>query len=70
MASHFVIHIEKTVAEPPSAELLPDFADLDLVALSHESTHPMLAALAGDLLPRILSGEPAMALYEDGPYQL
>ncbi|MFJ5302437.1 YxD-tail cyclophane-containing RiPP peptide [Streptomyces sp. NPDC088350] len=49
---------------------LPDFADLDLKALSRQSSHPVLAAVAGGLLPRMLRGEPAMAFYEDGPYQL
>ncbi|MEW1641050.1 MULTISPECIES: YxD-tail cyclophane-containing RiPP peptide [unclassified Streptomyces] len=50
--------------------VLPDFADLDLRALSGQSSHPVLAAVAGGLLPRMLRGEPAMAFYEDGPYQL
>ncbi|MET7486559.1 YxD-tail cyclophane-containing RiPP peptide [Streptomyces sp. NPDC005538] len=49
---------------------LPDFADLDLSALSRQSSHPVLAAVASGLLPRMLRNEPAMAYYEDGPYQL
>lgn len=58
------------IAPPPPIDPLPDFTDLDLETVSHESTHPMLAAVAGDLLPRMVSGEVAMAFYEDGPYQL
>lgn len=53
----------------PGAEL-PDLTDLDLLALSRESSHPVLAAVATGLLPRKLRGGPAMAFYEDGPYQL
>ncbi|MER6180368.1 MULTISPECIES: YxD-tail cyclophane-containing RiPP peptide [Streptomyces] len=54
--------------EPGGA--LPDLTDLDLLALSRESSHPVLAAVATGLLPRKLRGGPAMAFYEDGPYQL
>lgn len=49
---------------------LPDLTDLDLLTLSHESSHPVLAAVAAGLLPRMQRGGPAMAFYEDGPYQL
>ncbi|MFF4116175.1 YxD-tail cyclophane-containing RiPP peptide [Streptomyces sp. NPDC001714] len=49
---------------------LPDFADLDLLALSRESSHPVLAAVATSLLPRLRCDRPAMAFYEDSPYQL
>jgi FXSXX-COOH protein len=49
---------------------LPDLTDLDLLALSRESSHPVLAAVAAGLLPRRERGGPAMAFYEDGPYQL
>lgn len=49
---------------------LPDFADLDLRALSRQSSHTVLAAVASALLPRMLPGAPAVAFYEDGPYQL
>lgn len=49
---------------------LPDFTDLDLPALSRESSHPVLAAVATGLLPRVRYGGPAMAFYEDSPYQL
>ncbi|MFF4269697.1 YxD-tail cyclophane-containing RiPP peptide [Streptomyces sp. NPDC001536] len=56
-------------AREPGAEL-PDLTDLDLLALSRESSHPVLAAVATGLLPRKLRGGPAMAFYEDGPYQL
>ncbi|MFG2777112.1 YxD-tail cyclophane-containing RiPP peptide [Streptomyces prunicolor] len=48
--------------------VLPDFADLDPMALSRQSSHPVLAAVATSLLPRMLRGEPAMAFYEDGPW--
>ncbi|MEU6371854.1 YxD-tail cyclophane-containing RiPP peptide [Streptomyces sp. NPDC046909] len=49
---------------------LPDLTDLDLLALSRESSHPVLAAVATGLLPRVRGGGPAVAFYEDGPYQL
>ncbi|MFF7447998.1 MULTISPECIES: YxD-tail cyclophane-containing RiPP peptide [unclassified Streptomyces] len=49
---------------------LPDLTDLDLAALSREASHPVLAAVATGLLPRKLRGGPAVAYYEDGPYQL
>ncbi|MGW0835264.1 YxD-tail cyclophane-containing RiPP peptide [Streptomyces prunicolor] len=47
---------------------MPDFADLDPMALSRQSSHPVLAAVATSLVPRMLRGEPAMAFYEDGPW--
>jgi hypothetical protein len=46
---------------------LPDLTDLDLRVLSRQSSHPVLAALASALLPRMLCPESAMAFYEDGP---
>ena len=59
-----------TTPGPPSTEPLPDLTDLDLLALSQGAPHQMLAAVATGLLPRKLRGGPAMAFYEDGPYQL
>ena len=53
-----------------AGERLPDFSDLDVLALSRQSGHPVLAAVAAGLLPRALSGRSPMAFYEDGPYQL
>ncbi|MHB9858271.1 YxD-tail cyclophane-containing RiPP peptide [Streptomyces sp. YIM S03343] len=50
--------------------MLPEFGDLNLLTLSRQSGHPVLAAVAAGLLPRTLSGRPPMAFYEDGPYQL
>jgi hypothetical protein len=49
---------------------LPDFGDLDLLALTGRPGHPVLAAVAAGLLPRAAGGRPPMAFYEDGPYQL
>lgn len=58
---------EREPGEREPGGALPDFADLDLKALSRQTAHPVLAAVAGGLLPRMLSDEPAMAFYEDGP---
>lgn len=49
---------------------LPDFTDLDLPALSRTASHPVLAAVATSLLPRMQCDTSAMAFYEDSPYQL
>ena len=57
-------------AGPEGHGTLPDFGDVDLLALSRQPGHPVLAAVAAGLLPRALSGRPPMAFYEDGPYQL
>lgn len=44
--------------------------DLDLETLARGAVHPVLAAVAVSLLPRARRSLPAMAFYEDGPYQL
>ncbi|MFD8306880.1 YxD-tail cyclophane-containing RiPP peptide [Streptomyces sp. NPDC059690] len=49
---------------------LPDFTDLDVLVLSRTASHPVLAAIATSLLPRMQSDTSAMAFYEDSPYQL
>lgn len=54
---------------PATGTDLPSLEDLDVEVLAG-AMHPVLAAVAVSLLPRALRGGPAMAFYEDGPYQL
>ncbi|MEV7378713.1 YxD-tail cyclophane-containing RiPP peptide [Streptomyces lydicus] len=57
-------------AAAPSAELLPDFAGVDVRLLAARTDHAVLGEVATLLLRNWPTGDEAVAYYEDGPGKL